>query len=229
MHIELTNQHLTRQLDILPVSTLGETIHIIGAGAIGSLTALSLAKMGFSNIFVFDDDKVEIENMNCQFYRFSDIGKQKVHALAELIKDFTGVAIEPIAKRYNGEGPLPGIVISAVDSMKARKTVWDAHVGVAPSTKVIIDPRMAVETALMFVMNPMSEKDAKAYEASLYTDENAVQERCTAKATMYTAQLLSGLVAKAVKDVVTKSSYPRVVTWSIKEDQMLAHRSVQPN
>lgn len=229
MHIELTNQHLTRQLDILPISALGETIHIIGAGAIGSLTALSLAKMGFSNIFVFDDDKVEIENMNCQFYRFSDIGKHKVYALTELIKDFTGVAIEPIAKRYNGEGPLPGIVISAVDSMKARKTVWDAHVGIAPSTKVIIDPRMAVETALMFVMNPMSEKDAKAYEASLYTDENAVQERCTAKATMYTAQLLSGLVAKAVKDVVTKSSYPRVVTWSIKEDQMLAHRSAQPS
>lgn len=229
MHIELTNQHLTRQLDILPVSSLGETIHIVGAGAIGSLTALSLAKMGFSNIFVFDDDKVEIENMNCQFYRFSDIGKLKVDALAELIRDFTGTIIEPIPKRYNGEGPLPGIVISAVDSMSARKTVWQAHVGVAPSTKVIIDPRMAVETALLYVMNPMSDRDAKAYEASLYTDENAVQERCTAKATMYTAQLLSGLVAKAVKDVVTKSNYPRVVNWSIKDDQMLAHKNVKPN
>ncbi len=229
MHIELTNQHLTRQLDVLPVSSLGETIHIIGAGAIGSLTALSLAKMGFTNIFVFDDDKVEVENMNCQFYRLSDIGKLKVEALAELIKVFTGTEIEPIAKRYNGEGPLPGIVISAVDSMSARRTVWEAHEGISPSTKAIVDPRMAVETALLYVMNPMSERDAKAYKATLYTDENAVQERCTAKATMYTAQLLSGLVAKAVKDLVTKSAYPRVVNWSIKDDQMIAHRSAKHN
>lgn len=223
MDISLTNQHLTRQLDIIPISTLGETIHIIGAGAIGSLTALSLAKMGFTNLFVYDDDHVDVENMNCQFYRFSDIGKPKVVALAELIKDFTGTIIEPINRRYNGEGPLKGIVISAVDSMKVRKTVWDAHCGVAPTTKAIIDPRMAAEEALLYTMNPMSVTDKTSYEATLYTDENAVRERCTAKSTMYTAQLLSGLVAKSVKDIVTKSSYPRIVMWSIKDNQFIAH------
>lgn len=215
--VKLTNEHLTRQLDIIPIAVLGEQITIIGAGAIGSFTALSLAKMGFSNIRVIDYDKIEVENMNCQFYRFSDIGKHKVTALKELVKDFTNVEIEAIVDKYTG-GTFPGIVISAVDSMAVRKLVWDSHKNLGVATKYIIDPRMGAEVALLYTMCPMKDEDVEDYEATLYDDKDAVQERCTAKSTMYTACMLSGLVAKAVKDVVTKNPYPRVATWAIKEN-----------
>jgi len=220
--MELTNVHLTRQMDIIPVDVLGEKITIIGAGAIGSLTALCLGKMGFGNITVFDDDKIEEENMNCQFYRFKDITSPKVVALKHLLHDFTMTSPDIEERRYE-RGVFPGIVISAVDSMEVRKKIWMNHKNQAPFTKAIIDPRMGAETALLYVMNPMDGKDIDSYEKTLYSDEDAVQERCTAKATIYTACMLSGLVAKAVKDLlVCPGKYLRLAQWSIKDDQFMA-------
>lgn len=220
--------HLTRQMDLIPLEVLGERINIIGAGAIGSFTALSLAKMGFANIHVFDDDNIEVENMSCQFFRHTDIGKPKAVALASLVQDFTNTVITVNNKRYAG-GQLPGIVISAVDSMSARRLVWEQHRKLGVNTKAVIDPRMGAETALMYVMDPMSARDQGSYEQTLYTDDEAVQERCTAKATMYTALMLSGYVCKAVKDIVTGGNYPRSSMWSIKHDDFKAwHRDPEP-
>ena len=222
--MELKNVALTRQLDIIPIEVLGEKITIIGAGAIGSFVALSLAKMGFGDITIFDDDKIEEENMNCQFYRFKDIGKQKVYALQELVVDFTKTLLEAKNERYQ-HGIFPGIVISAVDSMEVRKQIWMNHKMKSPGTRAIIDPRMGAETALLYVMNPMDKADIESYEKTLYTDEAAIQERCTAKSTIYTACMLSGLVAKAVKDlVVTPEKYLRIAQWSIKDDQFVAYK-----
>jgi molybdopterin/thiamine biosynthesis adenylyltransferase len=212
--------HLTRQLELIPTDVLGEPITIIGAGAIGSFVALTLAKMGFEDITVYDDDTIEVENMNCQFFRFSDIGKNKANALNELVKDFTGVDISFYPSRYEGDRQLKGIVISAVDSMKARKMIWDAHKDFALGTKLIIDPRMGAEDALCYAMNPMSEKDCASYEKTLYTDEAAVHERCTAKSTMYTALALASHVAKIVKDFLCTDdqNYARVMEWSIRNN-----------
>ena len=215
------NEHLTRQLDLLPVEKLGIPISIVGAGAIGSWTALALAKMGFADITVYDMDTIEVENMNCQFYRFSDIGKNKAEALRDLVKDFTNTEIEIVPEAYKG-GLLKGIVISAVDSMDVRKLIWDNHKNKAHNTRCIIDPRMGAEIAMLFSMDPMDEQDQVSYEKSLYTDENSEQERCTAKATIYTANMLSGLVAKTVKDLVTDGPYPRTAIWSIAENDFRA-------
>lgn len=223
--MKLTNEHLTRQLDILHPDQMNVPITIIGAGAIGSFTTLALAKMGFELIQVFDFDKVEIHNMNCQFFRFSDIGKYKVEALKELVKDFTNVSISANTQPYTDQ-VFSGIVISAVDSMAVRKQIWDMHVKYRneplPPTQAIIDPRMGAEVAQLYTMNPRDKADVEDYTKTLYTDENAVQERCTAKATMYTACMLSGLVAKSVKDLVTNGPYPRVAMWSIKENDFNA-------
>jgi hypothetical protein len=221
---KLKNVHLTRQLDIIPIEVLGEKITIIGAGAIGSFVALCLAKMGFGDITIFDDDKIEEENMSCQFYRFKDIMRTKVEALQSLLVDFTNTLIEVRYERYK-TGVFPGIVISAVDSMEVRKQIWMNHKLKSPGTKAIIDPRMGAETALLYVMNPMDASDIESYEKTFYTDEAAIQERCTAKSTIYTACMLSGLVAKAVKDlVVTPEKYLRLAQWSIKDDQFMAYK-----
>ena len=120
------NEHLTRQLDIIPLDVLDIQINVIGAGAIGSMTTLILAKMGFNNIVVYDDDIIDRVNMNNQFYRFKDIGTNKVDALKEIIKDFTNVDILSLPILWENTA-LKGIVICAVDSMKARKSIYKAH------------------------------------------------------------------------------------------------------
>lgn len=211
----LKNPELTRQLDLLPVSCLGEEITIIGAGAIGGWTALALSKMGFGNITVLDDDEVSIENMNCQFFRHKDVGRKKVDALKELVFEFSGLRIEGLFSRFTSlSDSRRGIVISAVDSMSARKAIWEVHRG-SLSTKMIIDPRMGAESALLYVMNPMSIKDQEAYEKVLYSDDDAVSEPCTRKSTAYCALPLSGLVAAQVKAIVRGEKYSRVTQWDI--------------
>jgi len=208
-------EHLTRQLDIIPVEVLNLPITVIGAGAIGSMTVLNLAKMGFSEIKVFDFDEVSVENMNCQFYRFSDIGKSKVEALYDLVKDFTKVEIDYYMHKFIDQTEdLGQIVITAVDSMKVRKAVWELC---KDNLKVrwYIDPRMAAEYAVSYVIDPNLTKDIEAYEKTLYLDENAEPERCTAKATMYTASMIGGYVAKHVKDLAVKAPYARVTHWNI--------------
>jgi len=213
---EANTDHLTRQLEIIPLKALGVPINIIGAGAIGSFVVLALTKMGFDNITVYDFDEVSVENMNCQWYRFKDIGQPKVIALRALIQDFTNVVIDARPVRFTEENAdeLRGIVISAVDSMEVRQTIWKA-VKRNPKVRWLIDPRMAAEYALSFVMEPNDSKDCISYENTFYTDEDAMQERCTAKATMYTATMIAGYVAKHVKDIVTESQYARVTHWNI--------------
>lgn len=218
------NEHLTRQADIIPEEILGEPITIIGAGAIGSWVTLALAKMGFQDITVYDFDRVSVENMNSQFYPFSAIGELKIFALRSLVQDFTRVYINAKPRKYS-EGHFPGLVISAVDSMAVRKRIWENHVGKGIATRAIIDPRMGALNALLYVMKPMNERDASSYEKSLYADADAVQERCTAKATIFTANLLSGLVCKAVVDVLTRPDYLRIAQWDIRENGFIGFKA----
>lgn len=224
--MEMLNQNLTRQSDLIPIEVLGEKITIIGAGAIGSLVAWSLAKMGFGNLTVIDFDMIEVENMNCQLYGKDHIGRSKVDALQYIIERDTGFKIEVVFDKYTGGVTFPGIVVSAVDSMAVRKTIWDAHEMKAVGTKFIIDPRMSIENCLQYVSNPSSPIDASDYRATLYTDEDAVQEPCTNKATIYTSLLLAGHVVKTIKDLVLGLPYARVMMWSIAKNDYVVFNKV---
>lgn len=220
----MIDAHLTRQSDLIPAAALRTKVHIIGAGAIGSFTALMLAKMGMEDITVYDFDTVSIENMNCQFFRFSDIGKPKVHALAEIVESFTNVKIkaEPLPWARGLKADLRGIVISAADSMVVRRDLFE-HCKGDFRTEWFIDSRMGAESALMYVMNPQKQIDQTAYESTLYTNEAAVQERCTAKSTIYTANMLSGHVVKAVKNLITRQKYSRVTHWDIAANEQTCY------
>ena len=217
----LPNEHLSRQIDIIPPASLTTPVTIIGAGAIGGWTALSLAKMGMTNLTVYDFDTVDIVNMNSQFYRFKDINRPKAEALADLIEDFTQIKIRAITGRYIG-GQFDGIVISAVDSMAVRHLIWKEHQK-ALKTDLIIDPRMGAESALLYAMQPNNLADRRTYPKTLYSDEDAVQARCTAKATIYTANLLAGLVVRTVKGFLIDRDYPRTVQWDIRHDIFMCY------
>lgn len=214
------NAHLTRQMDLIPLTCLDKKINIIGAGAIGSFTALSLAKMGFKDITVFDDDTIDVENMNCQFFRHSDIGKPKVVALQELVKDFTNITIETVQDRWTG-AKLEGIIIASVDSMAVRKQIFEAHFKKAFQTELVIDPRMGAETAILASYSPLSIKDGESYSKTLYSDEDAVQERCTAKSTMYCALGLSAMICSLVKAHVTNNDFPKWKVYDIAKFDMV--------
>jgi molybdopterin-synthase adenylyltransferase len=222
----IKNAHLTRQLSIINSDRLAaQKIFIIGCGAIGSFVGLELAKMGIEQIEVWDNDEVSIENMSNQFFRFSDIGKNKALALKDLIKDFTGVDIIAHPEKFESGTASKhffasenSIVISAVDSMAVRKLIFDEIKAndLSGFVKLIIDPRMSAEAYLQFAALVDSEKSMANYEKTLYSDENAVQERCTAKSTIYTATLAAGMVTKTVKNIVESEPFAKSIQWDIK-------------
>lgn len=226
--MEFINAHLTRHIDIIHPDQLKTPIHIIGAGAIGSFTALMLAKMGAQDITVWDHDVVSIENMSCQFYRFKDIGINKAIALQNIVLSFTDVKINAIAQRWTKDTPQDtrGLVIAAADSMDTRRELFE-YCSNDYRIQWFIDSRMGAETALLYCMRPSLPVDRTSYANSFYSDKDAVQEKCTAKSTIYTANMLSGHLVKTVKDVLTGSEYPRITQWSIKHNEMQCFRGNQ--
>lgn len=202
--------HLTRHSEMIKDVPMNTQILIVGAGSIGSYTALALAKLGFNNLVVADDGIIEEENIAPQWYRPRDIGTPKVNALKKLIKDFTGTDIVAIPTRlerdtwnksglelFDADGNVNSIVILAVDSMAARKDLASLpHL-------YIIDSRMAIQF-LTVVSAASSMQGNQYYRDTLFDDKDAVQENCTNKAISYTSLIAGGLVAKCVLDVLKK-------------------------
>lgn len=61
-------------------------IGIAGIGGIGSNVALNLVRSGLDNFKLIDFDRVELSNLNRQFYFHDQIGRPKVEALAENLR-----------------------------------------------------------------------------------------------------------------------------------------------
>jgi molybdopterin/thiamine biosynthesis adenylyltransferase len=197
----LDKRHLMRHFDLIDFDKLNTPITVIGAGGIGSWTTFALAKMGFSSITVYDSDTVDIVNVGNQLYGFNDVGLPKVAALS-MICDNVGSKLNAIGRKFaETDGhvsklPIGSIVIMAVDSMATRRMLDNA----IPDDCFLIDGRMGAEKILIYTAN--SPDTRKSYAKTLYSDENAEQVPCTAKATSYSALTISGLIVGQVKSFI---------------------------
>ena len=57
-------------------------VAVVGLGGLGSNIAVALTRLGVGHLYLYDFDKVELSNLNRQYYFLSDIGKYKADALA---------------------------------------------------------------------------------------------------------------------------------------------------
>lgn len=183
--------YLTRHSDMIKDIDMNIKITIVGAGSIGSYTCLALAKLGFTNIYVFDDGIIEEENIAPQFFRPRDIGKAKVFALKEMIRQQTGTEIIAANARVGVETSevAAPLIICAVDSMEARDMIHNF------AFNHFIDARMAIEF-LTVIAYKHTAQNKSLYKRTLFSDEAAVQEACTNKAISFTSLIAGGLVAK---------------------------------
>jgi molybdopterin-synthase adenylyltransferase len=189
-----------RQQDILPADKLAKlSITVIGCGAVGSFTVLTLAKMGITDITVYDGDTVEEHNLPNQWYKVEDIGRRKTDALWDIVYDFTGVELKANDYHYERE-TLRGIVICCVDSMDTRLKIWREVKKFEP--ELYIDTRMGAEVGKVLVVHPSLPNSCRKYEGDLYPSSEAFQAPCTAKATIYCA---AGLAAYAGSTVAGNS------------------------
>ena len=186
-----------RQQDVLDVPRLSRTpITVIGAGAVGSFTVLALAKSGATDITVYDDDSVESHNLPNQWYRLTDLGRPKVVALQELVRDMTGVEIKARQLRFEKQNGTE-VTICCVDSMDIRIELWKQLKRLQP--QLYIDSRMGAEVGKVLCVGMFG----SSYEESLYPSSEALHTPCTAKATMYCASGLAAFICAAVANYVS--------------------------
>lgn len=222
------NKVFKRQLDIVKPSDLELPILVIGAGGIGSWTTLALSKMGCSNLTVVDYDTVENHNIPSQFYKESQVGKNKVDALADNIKEFTGVNIkcdtfkfEEFWSRKNEMEPKDfKIIISAVDSLETRKSIWKLLKN-DTTWELYLDARMGGELLRLLVVAANFPTTIEKYEKVLNTRTKASEEVCTAKSIVYNTFMCGGLIAHVVKKFVKKEQVKLSLIFDIDQQQIL--------
>lgn len=193
------------------------TVALIGAGGIGSLTGIVLAKMGVAAISAYDYDQVSSENVPTQFYALSDVGKDKAVVLAGMMAAL-GDPSETEFRAY--KHPITSdckvmatVVISAVDSIRSRQAIFQAI-----SCRWYLDARMASEEFHLYAL-PMFECEAAArYRAELFAlrDGDIPDEPCTSKATIYTAAIAAGHLGAAVKQIAVGERPPHYLYHNIR-------------
>lgn len=174
-----------RHLDVFSVEHFGnKRIDIIGAGAVGSAIAVQLAKLGLENIHVWDFDQVEGHNIANQRFNLSHIGQPKVKALAAIIKEATGHDIEVHEQKLEGGETLGDVVFLAVDTMAARKAIWQKSLRMKLRTKLVIETRMGAEEGRVYAVCPVKPAHVRTYETCFYDDETAQVSACGASVTV---------------------------------------------
>lgn len=183
-----------RHFDVFrPTDFLDQRIDIIGAGATGSRIALSLAKLGITNIHIWDFDNVEAHNIANQAYGNADIGKPKVEALKELIFTQTGIEVTTHNERVDGSQRLGDVVFILTDTMSSRKEIWEKALRYKPYVKFVVETRMGKNAGRIYAVNPSAPTEVEGWEASLYEDGVAEVSACGATISIGpTAEIVSG-------------------------------------
>lgn len=216
----------TRQRDIITPEQLNDHRYtVIGAGGIGSPTVQELTNLGVGHLTVYDFDRVELHNLPTQKYRLQDIGAYKVDALSDIVQEATGVTLTSYPERYDDQLLNP-VVISAVDSMRTRKSIWEQVKEQAGYIRFYVEARMGAELARIYTLTgecirEMGER-VDLYEDTLYSDEEAVQVACTARATSYNTSMIASLVTNQIKRFATGQETHREIIFDFVTMTLMA-------
>ena len=58
-------------------------VAVVGLGGLGSNIAVALTRLGIAQLYLYDFDRVELSNLNRQYYFLDDIGHYKADALVK--------------------------------------------------------------------------------------------------------------------------------------------------
>jgi hypothetical protein len=183
------------QTDIFDPASFSETVTLIGCGGIGASLLPTLVTMGIKKITLYDPDYVEQRNLASQLlYRPADLYKPKVEVCRDYILSYCPEAEVEINERLFTEQDTPdsAVVIGAVDSMLARKVIWQTVSG--SDVQLYLDGRIGGEHMQLFAVDPL---DGDWYEEGwLFDDEQGYTPPCSSRAIVYPAVVLGALMCR---------------------------------
>tara|TARA_R110002051_G_scaffold53228_1_gene100560 strand:- start:49 stop:702 length:654 start_codon:yes stop_codon:yes gene_type:complete len=190
--------------------------HILGCGAIGSSTAVQLARMGANEIILYDFDKVEDVNVGVSQYTMKDIGKYKTEALQSHLKlinpNISTITMNGYFEEWNASDR-NDIVILGFDSMSSRMDAITriANAGKADMPYALIDGRMGAEHYQQYTfLRPTLNRYAQTW----YTDESGDPEPCNAKATSYCSNMSGSFIVNAIRKIITHQPFDKEISFN---------------
>ena len=185
------DERYSRQRDIVPAERIAECkATVIGVGAIGRQVALQLAAISVPWLQLIDHDKVEWSNLASQGYLEADIGKLKVNATLDLCWRINANSqIQAVSERFRRSMEIGNIVFCCVDRIDVRRLIWES---VKDKVSLFVDGRMSAEVLRIIVACNASSR--KHYPTTLFNADEAFVGPCTAKTTIYCANVAAGLM-----------------------------------
>ena len=169
---------ISKHFEFFDPSKVNDRIHIIGCGSVGSVLAENLARLGLTKFTLYDFDIVEAKNIANQMFVQSDIGTQKVDAVARIMTDINpDIANELVLCRegYTGQR-LSGYVFLCPDSIDVRRKIVEDNMENA-SIKAVFDFRTGLTFAQHFSANWQQYREKKNLLNSMqFTHEEAKLE-----------------------------------------------------
>ncbi|MDN5276661.1 MAG: sulfur carrier protein ThiS adenylyltransferase [Clostridiales bacterium] len=108
-------------------------VGIAGAGGLGSNCALNLVRSGIKRLKIVDFDRVELSNLNRQFYFYDQVGMPKVEALKSNLQRINpDVEIETLQEKITNENIHEifddcDIIIEAFDNPFCKKMIVEHY------------------------------------------------------------------------------------------------------
>ncbi len=185
------NERYSRQRDIVPPERIADCkVTVIGVGAIGRQVALQLSAMGIPWLQLVDHDKVEWSNLASQGYLEGDMGKLKVNAtLEQCWRINAATQIHVVPERFRRSMEIGNVVFCAVDRIDVRRLIWEA---VKDRVNMFCDGRMSAE--VLRILTACDFESRKHYPTTLFNSDEAFVGPCTAKTTIYCANIAAGFM-----------------------------------
>ena len=199
-----------RNKDLINQSLLDE-VTIIGAGGIASALVTILAQMGFKKFHIWDDDKLEEHNLSTTAYPEEFLGLNKAECAMNMIYKFNKEAeITTYITRWEPGYDLSDIVLLTPDNMETRLDVhmdWKRN----DNRRALIDMRMGALTMEVISVEKDNDNFGKTWQPS----NKISDEACTAKHTIFTANIVAGLGASQLFNVLHNRSYWQYIRQSL--------------
>lgn len=184
------------QTAIFDPAKVSNTVTIIGCGGIGASVLPTLVTMGFKKFILIDPDRIEARNVTTNLiFRPQDLSRPKTERVKEYLEEFGAESIETHQESFTGQVPLSGLVISGVDTMSARKEIWQ-HIVDNTDIPLYLDGRIGGQHMTLLAIEPYDFTHIEWYEEYwLFDDEQAAPLPCTARTIVYPAVALGAFMA----------------------------------
>ena len=146
--------------------------------------------LGVRQLQLIDFDVVEPTNVTTQGYYDGDVSVPKVTATAQTIHQIDPtITVTTILDRFRPRHETGTVLFCCVDSIETRAAIWRSVNGLL---QFWCDGRMLGEVIRLLSVTDTVGGDY--YPSSLFMATEAQASRCTARSTIYTANIAAGMM-----------------------------------